>query len=48
MNMDSNEINVSIYMLKSDIKIDEIFIRYQQLAGMNDELNVDFWKYLVN
>jgi len=29
-------------MLKSDIKIDEIFIRYQQLAGVSDKLNVDF------
>jgi len=29
-------------MLESDIKIDEIFIRYQQLAGVSDKLNVDF------
>jgi len=35
-------------MLKSDIKIDEFFIRYQQLAGVSDKLNVDFWKYLIN
>jgi len=30
-------------MLESDIKIDEIFIRYrQQLADVSDKLNVDF------
>jgi len=35
-------------MLKNDIKMDEIFIRYQQLAGVSDKLNVDFLKYLIN